>query len=317
LLVVNSRGINVWCAASGGHLTTYDVISALKLMGVAESVDHRQVILPQLAATGVEIERVREASGWDVIWGPVYVEDLPAFLNGEGVPGMREVRFGIRDRLEMAVMWAAPLSLLALVTLIFWGGGFLALLALIWGLALAVYCAFPIYEGLVRLRALARLVALFWSLTVLCTFIIGALWGRLSLAFVLRWSALGLATVFLLVLDLAGSTPLFKSWSHQERGYNVRLDVKRCIACGRCAQVCPAGVFVVSSTASMSYRERCQQCGACIVQCPVDALAFAAPGGGRVPPEDIRRYKLNLMGRRRSVADATKSAHPVGKDGDR
>jgi ferredoxin len=110
--------------------------------------------------------------------------------------------------------------------------------------------------------------------------------------------------VLLLGFDLAGSTPLFKSWSHEERGYAVELDLEQCIVCGRCAQVCPRGVFVVADTASMPYAERCEQCGACIVQCPVDALGFIAPDGARVLPVHIRRYKLNLMGRRTPVSDS-------------
>ena len=42
----------------------------------------------------------------------------------------------------------------------------------------------------------------------------------------------------------------------------------------------------------------CEQCGARVVQCPTDVLAFTNPDGERVPPEAIRRHKLNLLGRR-------------------
>jgi ferredoxin len=303
LLVANSRGINVWCAAAGGHLNTHDLISALKTTDVAERVDHRRVILPQLAATGIETDRVRERTGWDAVWGPVYVDDLPAFLRGQETPQMRQVHFSLRQRLEMAVMWAAPLSLLALVTLLFWSGGFLPLLALIWGLTLTVYGAFPFYERLVRRGSFSGFLALFGGLTAVGVAVVGALMGTLAPSFFLRWGGLGLAMVLLLAFDLAGSTPLFKSWSHEERGYGVELDVERCIVCGRCAQVCPRGVFLVADAASMPHAERCEQCGACIVQCPVDALVFITPGGERVPPEHIRRYKLNLMGARRVVSD--------------
>ena len=44
--------------------------------------------------------------------------------------------------------------------------------------------------------------------------------------------------------------------------------------------------------------ERCVQCGACIVQCPFDALCFEDPQGGKIPPETVRKFKLNMMGRR-------------------
>jgi len=302
LLVTNSRGVNVWCAAAGGHLTTHDAISALKTTGIAERVAHRRVILSQLAAVGIEEDRVRERAGWDVIWGPVYAEDLPAFLRGEENSHMRQVRFDLRQRLEMAVMWAAPLSLLALAVLLFWPAGFLPLVALIWGLALAIYLAFPFYEPLVRRGSMAGFVALFGGLTLGGTALVGVLTGRPTLPFLLRWGGLGLGVVLLLAFDLAGSTPLYKSWTHAERGYRVALDAERCIACDRCARVCPRGVFAVAGVASLPHADRCEQCGACIVQCPTDALAFTSPGGKRVAPEIVRRYKLNLLGHREHSA---------------
>ena len=54
LLCANSKGINVWCAAGGGHLTHHDVISVLRTSRIDEYVDHRELVLPQLCATGVE-----------------------------------------------------------------------------------------------------------------------------------------------------------------------------------------------------------------------------------------------------------------------
>ena len=62
LLCANSKGINVWCAAGGGHLTHHDVISVLRTSRVGEQVDHREIILPQLCATGVERSKIVEIS---------------------------------------------------------------------------------------------------------------------------------------------------------------------------------------------------------------------------------------------------------------
>ena len=353
LLVADSRGINVWCAAAGGHLTTHDAISALKTTPIAERVTHRRVILPQLAAVGIEADSVRERAGWEVVWGPVDAADLPAFLgrgsvgrpspnggrrpspnggrrpspnggrrsspnggrrsspnggrrpspNGGRRPspnggGNRQVRFDLHQRLEMAVMYAGPLSLLALVALLFWPAGFLPLLGLIWGLALAVYLAFPLYEPLVRRGSLAGFVAIFGGLTLAGVALAGAMMGCPTLPFLMRWGGLGLGMVLLLASDLAGSTPLYKSWTQPERRYRVALEPERCIGCGRCAQVCPRGVFAVAEVASLPHTDRCEQCGACIVQCPTDGLAFITPSGERVPPEVVRRCKLNLLGRR-------------------
>jgi len=105
LLVANSRGINVWCAATGGLLTHHDVISVLKTSGIEELVDHRHVVLPQLAATGVEAKVVQKKTGWRVIWGPADAKDVPAFIENkfEKTATMREVKFPWTQRVEMAV----------------------------------------------------------------------------------------------------------------------------------------------------------------------------------------------------------------------
>ncbi len=54
LLAADSKGINVWCAAGGGHLTHHDIISVVRTSRIEDLVSHRQLILPQLGATGIE-----------------------------------------------------------------------------------------------------------------------------------------------------------------------------------------------------------------------------------------------------------------------
>jgi len=71
LLVANSKGINIWCAATGGLFTNHDVISVLKTSGIENKVEHRNVILPQLAATGIESRIIKKKTGWKSVWGPV------------------------------------------------------------------------------------------------------------------------------------------------------------------------------------------------------------------------------------------------------
>lgn len=95
LLVAGSRGINVWCASAGGHFTNHSVISILKTSGIDKLVNHRNVILPQLAATGIESGVIRKKTGWNVIWGPVYANAIPLFLKNELKKSceMREVKF--------------------------------------------------------------------------------------------------------------------------------------------------------------------------------------------------------------------------------
>ena len=138
LIVAPSRGINVWCASSGGHLSTHQVVTAVKLAGLEEHVTHRELILPQLAATGVEAKEVRRRTGWIVRFGPAEAGDIGAYLAAgkQKTDAMRRVRFDTRARLEMAAAWATPIALVG--TLLWWSHA-AALWALIWSLAVAVF----------------------------------------------------------------------------------------------------------------------------------------------------------------------------------
>jgi ferredoxin len=312
LLVANSRGINVWCAATGGLLTHHDVISALKTSGIEERVDHRQVILPQLAATGVEARAVQEKTGWKVIWGPVYARDIPAFLENQGkTPAMRQVTFNWRQRVEMAAAWGAPISIaIALALLPFWPAALWPAVLLTWAIALAAFVAFPLYAhwlgprppGTRRLTLEhGGLQLALWGLCLAGLVTYAALAGTLSWAWLWRWSLLALVLVVLVSVDLTGSTPVYKSGLHADRLFKVTLDASRCKGIGFCEQVCPRACFEVDregQAATIPGAARCVQCGACIVQCPLDALSFSGPNGEHIPPQTIRRFKLNLMGQR-------------------
>jgi NAD-dependent dihydropyrimidine dehydrogenase PreA subunit len=314
LLVANSRGVNVWCAAAGGLLTHHDVVSALKTSGVQACVDHRTVILPQLAAAGVEAREVWERAGWRVVWGPADAAALPAFLarDKQATPEMRQVAFGLRDRLEMAVAWAFPISLLVALVLFFaWRAALLPALLLCWALSLLVFAAFPIYARWLRPRTGRRAISaprigakrggIQIALWMGCTSMLAlyAIWaGTFAWDWLWRWAVLIGALVVLVTVDLAGMTPVLKSGTHKERLYQVVLDQERCLGDGVCVEVCPRGCFELGEVAMMPRAERCVRCGACVVQCPGDALALLGPRGKVVTPATVRRYKLNLMGAR-------------------
>ncbi len=80
LLVVNTKGTNVWCAAAEGIFTTETVLAHLKVYNVKELVNHTRLILPQLSVAGVKRKALKE-HGWEGIYGPVYFTDLKEFLN--------------------------------------------------------------------------------------------------------------------------------------------------------------------------------------------------------------------------------------------
>jgi len=310
LLVADSAGINVWCASAGGYLTNHQVISVIKASGVEGLVNHRTIIVPQLAAVGVEPRVIRQKTGWKVVFGPVYAEDIPAFLAAgyKKTPQMREVRFGLGQRLEMAVMWAFPLSVIGgLGAFLISPEAVLPLIALIWGLALAVFVSFPLYARWLNPRghfpdfARGGFQALFGGLSLLGIKAYATFNGPLSGKAFLWWGAVALGLVLLISFDLMGSTPVYKSSTHRERFFDVVLNERRCTGCGMCIEVCPRNCFERDESLGKVRRPRsarCVQCGACLVQCPVDALYFRNPQGEVILPQIVRKYKLNMMGER-------------------
>lgn len=316
LLVSNSRGINVWCAATGGLFTNHDVVSVLKTSGIEELVDQRIVVLPQLAATGIEVKTIRKKTGWKVIWGPVYAKDIPNFIESKlkKTPEMKKVEFNLIERIEMAVAWAFPISTIsALIMIPFWREAILPLILMIWGLSFLVFISFPIYSGRLALSSGKRIGFIFfdfgrgdiqlilWGAFLICLTVYSNFTGDFSWELIIRWGFVSFVAILILSLDLTGSTPLYKSGLHEDRLLEVILDSDKCKGAGFCEQVCPKNCFIVDKArhiATMPRAHECVQCGACIVQCPFDALYFKSPNEDIIFPDTIRKFKLNLIGKR-------------------
>jgi hypothetical protein len=106
LLVLDTKGINVWCAAGKGSFGTDELVQRVGLSGVVRVVEHRTLIIPQLGAPGMAAHEVSRRTGFKVIYGPVYAKDLPAFLNAgmRATPEMRRVGFRLRERLAVTLI---------------------------------------------------------------------------------------------------------------------------------------------------------------------------------------------------------------------
>jgi len=106
ILVLDTRGINVWCAAGKGTFGTTEIVQKIKEASLTEIVDHRQIIVPQLGAPGVSAHLVKKESGFKVIYGPVRAFDLPTFLNNDmkATTSMRQSQFPLKDRLVLTPM---------------------------------------------------------------------------------------------------------------------------------------------------------------------------------------------------------------------
>ena len=100
VLVLDTKGINVWCAAGKGTFGTGELVDRIRMAGLERVVNHRELILPQLAGPGISAHQVKKLSGFKVIYGPIGARDLPAFLDAgrKATPEMRRKTFTAWER---------------------------------------------------------------------------------------------------------------------------------------------------------------------------------------------------------------------------
>lgn len=106
LLVLDTKGINVWCAAAKGTFSTKEVIDRIEISRLKEVVEHRTIILPMLSAPGVAAFEVKRQSGFKVKFGPVRASDIGRYnqLGHKATQEMRTVEFNLWDRAELIPM---------------------------------------------------------------------------------------------------------------------------------------------------------------------------------------------------------------------
>jgi hypothetical protein len=122
LLVLETFGINVWCAAGKGTFGTQELIERIQTVQLGRLVKHRTIVLPQLGGSGVAAHETKKATGYRVRYGPGRSRDLPEYLdNGmKASAEARRVRFTLRDRLvltpvEIVQTWKPSLIILAII----------------------------------------------------------------------------------------------------------------------------------------------------------------------------------------------------------
>lgn len=106
ILVIETFGINVWCAAGKGSFSAEEIARRVETTGLARIISHRTLILPQLAAPGVAAHRVRELAGFHAIYGPIHARDIRAFLASgmKATPEMRRMPFPFLERAKLIPM---------------------------------------------------------------------------------------------------------------------------------------------------------------------------------------------------------------------
>jgi len=239
LLVLDTHGINVWCAAGKGTFGTEELVRRIGAAGLDKVVTHRVVIVPQLGAPGVCAREVRKRSGFAVRFGPVRAEDLRPWLErgGEVSEAERMVTFTLTERAVLVPVefWLlgrmAPWVLLVAALLSGIGPGWFSFDAA-WrrGLLAAAACAAGVLAG-AGLTPLAlpwlpgRALALKGAVAGAACGLALALWagaGALGGAGLTLWAtALGSYTG----MNFTGSTP-YTSPSGVEREMRVALPLQ-------------------------------------------------------------------------------------------
>jgi len=272
LVVADSRGVNSWCPAGGGHLGHREVIEALSGCGVAQQVQHRRVVLPALLAAGVERRLVERTSGWELRWGPARLEDLPAWLDrgGPSLPQERLVRFPRRDRLDMVLAWTASLALPAAV---------LAGALRGWPLGVALGLSLAVATLVVFLGAGDRTPNLLRPSGRDC----GRPCSQRSRSTCSKHASLA--------RNCAEQASLSACWPSQRFG----------VAACRRPVLSPAlgspRIPVAGSARWLTGLASGLAAAACVLQCPQDALCFDGCGG-RLDPQQLRAARTDLLGRR-------------------
>ena len=122
ILVLDTKGINVWCAAGKGTFGTQELVDRIRITKLKDIINHKKLILPQLGATGVSAHNVKKLSGFTVLYGPVRASDISGFLEAgmKATPEMRQVKFTVYNRLLLVpVEIAQGLPKLLIIIIVF------------------------------------------------------------------------------------------------------------------------------------------------------------------------------------------------------
>jgi len=123
IIVIDSKGVNVWCAAGKGTFGTEELVRRVNVTGLEKIISIRKLIVPQLGAPGISAHTVQKLCGFQVIYGPVRASDIKKYIAAgmKASPEMRHVDFGVIDRLTVSwleLALAARIAILGTVLLI-------------------------------------------------------------------------------------------------------------------------------------------------------------------------------------------------------
>jgi len=110
ILALDTKSINVWCAAGKGTFGTGELINRIAETKLDSVVANRRLILPQLGAVGVNAAEVRKKTGFRVSFGPVQARDIPAYIRSgfKKTKEMSTITFPMLDRIILTPLEISP-----------------------------------------------------------------------------------------------------------------------------------------------------------------------------------------------------------------
>lgn len=304
ILVADSKGVNVWCAAGGDELSTDTVTAVVKTSGIAELVDHRTLVLPPLGAPGIDAAQVAKRTGWKTRWGPVRYHDLPEYLaqGQRRTEPMKRATYRWSERLDTALGSLFPFYLIGALGFLLLGRSLLLTYLIVGAIALPLFYLpvlwLPGRRGLVKVLPLVALAAgaLTLSYTELGAGMAGwraALIIGMVMLVVYATELGGIASTlpsdldpFLAKLGIGAiGNSAFAGTVRTELligDRTLRHDPTTCNRCRTCVEICPQGVWVAArgddgdGRIQLAAIERCTACRACLTNCPTEAIAAIA-----------------------------------------
>ena len=216
LLVLETYGINVWCAAGKGTFGTREMVRRIEENGLNQLVSHRTLILPLLGAPGIAAHEVAKATGFRVTYGTLRAADLPAFIDNDLRPTAKsqQLSFSLWDRLVLIpIELVLTLKLTLIICLLAFCVGFAVA-----GLKIGVYVALA-YLGAVWSGVVVTPLLLPWlpgRSFALKGALVGLLWSCFwSVILLPYWGVTAASTSILALtpvtafyaLNFTGSTP--------------------------------------------------------------------------------------------------------------
>ena len=257
ILVLDTKGINVWCAAGKGTFSTTEIVKRVKECSLEKIVDHKRIIVPQLGATGVSARDVKKQSGFRVIYGPVRANDIPDFLKNsrKADKQMRQATFTIYERFILTPVeiqaTLKPALITALVLLVIagigpgifsfshiWERGMVSILTLAAGILSGAFIT-PILLPFIPVREFALKGIIVGSIfSILFLFVISSfIYGTAGFLALFLFSV---AISSFLAMNFTGTTP-FTSPS------GVEKEMKRYIPAQLGALVISSGLWIYSA----------------------------------------------------------------------